>query len=97
MNELGSMKNGKISKFYEQQTGRSAKQGTERVQKIKQYLINNDLTLEQIKLEKHNDRVWNTRQNRTKKEQKAEIIGYTNHKYHGYLVEMWWIIPKNNK
>ena len=81
------------AQFYERETGRSSKQGASRVAKIQDFLESNDLTLDQIKLEKHNDSRWNTRRNRTELEKRAKMIGYTNHKYHGFLVEMWWVIP----
>lgn len=97
MSELVNMKNGKIEQFYERETGRSAKQGAGRIEKIRKYLEVNNLTLDQVILEKHNDYKWNARRNRTELESQAEVIGSTNDSLKGFLKEMWWIMPKNNK
>ena len=86
-----------IEQFYESLTGRSAKQGANRVKLIKEYLEEHALTLDQVKLENHKDYQWNTRQNRTESEKLAECIGSTNDSYKGFVKEMWWIMPKNGK
>ena len=84
-----------IENFYEEETGRSAKQGKQRVAIIKKFLEDNKLTLDQIKLEMHKDYQWNTRRNRTEKEAKARVIGSTNSPYNGNICyERWWVMPK---
>ena len=87
------MINGKIENYYNQETGRSIKQGANRIKLIKQYLEAHNLTLDQIILENHRDYKWNTRKNRTELEKRAEIIGSTNDSMKGFLKEMWWVIP----
>ena len=45
-----------ICEYYEETTNRSAKQGSQRISKIKQYLKEHDLTLDEVNLSgKHAD------------------------------------------
>ena len=83
-----------ICEYYEQETQRSAKQGAQRIEEIKKYLKENNLTLDEITLICNKDYKWNQRKNRTPKEQQAKIIGQTNDTQNGYPQEIWWIHPK---
>jgi hypothetical protein len=82
----------KTEKWYKEQTGLSPKRGAFRIEKIKAYLKSKNLSLNDVKIEQHIDPEWNERRNRTKKEKKAKMIGYTN--TGKYASSRYWIVPK---
>jgi len=84
-----------IIKWYEGETGRNAKMGPMRIEKIARALWDWGLSLEEVALENHNnDYLWNQRRNRTPLEKLSRVIGSNNSNLNGYVcLERWFLIP----
>lgn len=68
-----------------------------RIAKLQAYCSNLNLDLEDVEIVVNRDRKWNQRSNRQLNERLAVCIGYTNDKYKGFPVEIYWAYPKTFK
>lgn len=84
----------KINKFYEKQTGLDAFRAKNRVEKILAFLESNNLNLNDVVIENHDDRYWNKRANRTEKEKRALLIGQTRGSKSGDKSSRLWVFEK---
>lgn len=68
--------------------------GRQRARNVISYCRRMGLSLSQVVVERHDDFSWANRRNRTARERKAEIIGYTNSNCGGYPLSVFWVLPK---
>ncbi len=70
--------------------------GKRRAENVLSYCRKNHLSLDDVVIEEHTDYYWPDRRNRLDNERRAECIGYTNSKWRGYPLGIYWVMPRKS-